>query len=70
MMKRTAVAKSLAIAGSALMLGLIAAPAYADEGDDGGKGHKAPEASLVLLLPAAGGAALGIRLLLANRRRS
>lgn len=70
MMNVNRLGKYLAIAGSVLMLGLIASPALADEGDDGGVGKKAPEASLVLLLPAAGGAALGIRLLLANRKQS
>ncbi|HLG69963.1 MAG TPA: hypothetical protein VK009_06005 [Chloroflexota bacterium] len=46
---------------SLLLVFTVALPAYADDGNKNGKGGSAPDAAIVLMLPAAGAAAVGAR---------
>ena len=51
------------------LLLIVAAPAYADNGNKDGKGDDAPEAAMVLLLPAAGAGAVGLRMMFKRGKR-
>ena len=62
-------ARIASFALGALLLAVVAIPAYADNGDDKSKGDKAPEAPIALLIPAAGAGMLGVRVLVAKHRR-